>query len=264
MRHGVTYVSTDQPQGMKRLMDSIRELRWKQEKKLICFDLDGTLTQHKTQLTAANRAVLDTLAKRYEIIMAGAGNCKRIYKQMGEYPITILGNYGMAESRIVDGKFQIVREDKAQVDKKFFEKSCNYLRKKYGYTDFSGESLEYHESGMVTFGLLGTKAGKEAKLTFDPDKIKRRAMFPEVKEIFKDYSVFIGGTTSFDITPKRYNKFDAVLRYAAEHGYSFDQILFVGDDFADGGNDSQIRLGGMDYIQIDDYTRLPEKLEFLF
>lgn len=72
MRHGVTYVSTDQPQGMKRLMDSIRELRWKQEKKLICFDLDGTLTQHKTQLTAANRAVLDTLAKRYEIIMAGA------------------------------------------------------------------------------------------------------------------------------------------------------------------------------------------------
>lgn len=167
---------------------------------MICFDLDGTLAQHKTQLTAANRAVLDTLAKRYEIIMAGAGNCERIYKQMGEYPITILGNYGMAESRIVDGKFQIVGEDKAQVDKKFFEKSCNYLRKKYGYTDFSGESLEYHESGMVTFGLLGTKAGKEAKLTFDPDKIKRRAMFPEVKEIFKDYSVFIGGTTSFDIT----------------------------------------------------------------
>ncbi len=56
-------------------------------------------------------------------------------------------------------------------------------------------------------------------------------MFPEVKEIFKDYSVFIGGTTSFDITPKQYNKLDAVLRYAAEHGYSLHQILFVGDDF---------------------------------
>jgi hypothetical protein len=54
------------------------------------------------------------------------------------------------------------------------------------------------------------------------------------------------------------------MRYAAEHGYSMDQILFVGDDFADGGNDSQIRIGGMDYIRIDDFTRLPEKLEFLF
>ena len=54
------------------------------------------------------------------------------------------------------------------------------------------------------------------------------------------------------------------MRYAGEKGYTIDQILFVGDDFLDGGNDSQIRLGGMDYIRIDDYTRLPEKLEFLF
>ena len=54
------------------------------------------------------------------------------------------------------------------------------------------------------------------------------------------------------------------MRYAAEHGYVKDQILFVGDDFTDGGNDSQIRLGGMDYIRIDDYTRLPEKMRFMY
>jgi glycerophosphoryl diester phosphodiesterase len=264
MRHKATYVSSDQPQGMKRFMDSIRELNWKQEKKLIVFDLDGTLTQHKTQITPANRAVLDTLTKRYDLLMAGGGGCERIYKQLNEYPITILGNYGMEESRIVGGEFKIVREEKCPADRKFFEKSCNALRKKYGYTDYKGESVEYHESGMVTFSILGTKADKADKLAFDPDKVKRRAMFPEAKEIFKDYSVFIGGTTSLDITPKQYNKFDAVMRYAAEHGYSMDQILFVGDDFADGGNDSQIRLGGMDYIRIDDFTRLPEKLEFLF
>ena len=264
MRHKATYVSSDQPQGMKRFMDSIRELNWKQEKKLIVFDLDGTLTQHKTQITPANRAVLDTLTKRYDLLIAGGGGCERIYKQLNEYPITILGNYGMEESRIVGGEFKIVREEKCPADRKFFEKSCNALRKKYGYTDYKGESVEYHESGMVTFSILGTKADKADKLAFDPDKVKRRAMFPEAKEIFKDYSVFIGGTTSLDITPKQYNKFDAVMRYAAEHGYSMDQILFVGDDFADGGNDSQIRLGGMDYIRIDDFTRLPEKLEFLF
>ena len=144
------------------------------------------------------------------------------------------------------------------------DKKCMELRKKYGYTSYKGDPLEYHESGMVTFGLLGTKPDPADKLAFDPDKIKRRAMYPEVKEIFKDYSVFIGGTTSFDITPKQYNKYDAVMRYAAEKGYTKDQILFVGDDFADGGNDSQIRIYGMDYIRIDDYTRLPEKLSFLF
>ena len=32
--------------------------------KLIAFDLDGTLTQHKTKLTAENRAVLQKLSKK--------------------------------------------------------------------------------------------------------------------------------------------------------------------------------------------------------
>ena len=264
MRHHVDYVSSDEPQAMLNLMSAVRELNWKQTKKLIVFDLDGTLTEHRQPLTEANRAVLDTLRQRYEIIMAGGGNCKRIYNQMGEYPITILGNYGMEESQRVDGEFKIVREETSPVDRKFFDKKTSELRKKYGYTAYKGEPNEYHQSGMVTFALLGTKADQADKLVFDPDKIRRREMFPEVKEIFKDYSVFIGGTTSFDITPKQYNKYDAVMRYAAEHGYVKDQILFVGDDFADGGNDSQIRLGGMDYIKIDDYTRLPEKLHFLF
>ena len=264
MRHHVDYVSSDQPQAMQNLMGAVRELNWKQTKKLIAFDLDGTLTAPKQPLTAENKAVLDTLAQRYEIIMAGAGNCKRIYNQMGEYPITIVGNYGMEESRIVDGKFTIVREEKTPADRKYFDKKCMELRKKYGYTSYKGDPLEYQESGMVTFGLLGTKPEQADKLAFDPDKVKRREMFPEVREVFKDYSVFIGGTTSFDITPKQYNKYDAVMRYAAEKGYSKDEILFVGDDFADGGNDSQIRIYGMDYIRIDDYTRLPEKLHFLF
>ncbi|MBR1927920.1 MAG: HAD-IIB family hydrolase [Bacteroidales bacterium] len=264
MRHHVDYVSSDEPQAMLNLMSAVRELQWKQTKKLIVFDLDGTLTQHKQPLTDANRAVLDTLRQRYEIIMAGGGNCKRIYNQMGQYPITILGNYGMEESQVIDGEFKMVREETSPVDKKFFDKKTAELRKKYGYTVYKGDSNEYHQSGMVTFALLGTKADQADKLVFDPDKIRRRAMFLEMSEIFKDYSVFIGGTTSFDITPKQYNKYDAVMRYAAEHGYVKDQILFVGDDFTDGGNDSQIRLGGMDYIRIDDYTRLPEKMSFMF
>ena len=35
----------------------------RKEIKLVAFDLDGTLTQHKTPLDDANRAVLDELSK---------------------------------------------------------------------------------------------------------------------------------------------------------------------------------------------------------
>lgn len=253
--------------GSTRITPEVVKTRGAQiraQKKLISFDLDGTITQHKTPITPQNKAVLDRLAKRYKLIMVGGGGCERIYHQMGDYPIDILGNYSMQESHIVNGQFRIVRDEKVKVDTAFFNKKCDYLRKKYGYTHYYGKSVEFHESGMVTFGLLGTKAPAAEKLNFDTDKSKRRAMLPEVKKIFKNYAVFIGGTTSFDFAEKQYNKYTAVMKYAKEYGYTKDQILFVGDDLGDGGNDSQMRLGGMDYIQVDDYTKLPELLEFLY
>ena len=83
-------------------------------------------------------------------------------------------------------------------------------------------------------------------------------------EVFKDYAVYIGGSTSFDLTPRQYNKFDATLRYAHEHGYSLDDCLFVGDDLDDGGGDSHIRLYGMDYIWIHDYRTTPQLLRFMW
>ena len=63
--------------------------------RLIAFDLDGTLTQHKTPLDEKNRAVLQRLAQRYRLLMIGAGSCTRIFHQMNDFPIDIAGNYGM-------------------------------------------------------------------------------------------------------------------------------------------------------------------------
>lgn len=233
-------------------------------KKLICFDLDGTLTQHRSPLTPENRAVLDRLNQKYKLLMVGAGGARRIYDQMEGYPIDILGNYGMQESKMIDGEFVLIREEICPVDQDFFREKIDYLRKKYGYTEFAGEGIEFHASGMVTFPLLGTKANIADKVAFDPTREKRKVLYPEVLEIFGDqFTVFIGGSSSFDFSEKRFNKYDAIMQYAAENGYEKDEILYVGDDFGDGGGDSHVRLGGMDYVFIDDYRTLPEKLAHL-
>lgn len=233
-------------------------------KRLLCFDLDGTLTQHRSKLGAENKAVLDELSKKYKVIMVGAGNAPRIYGQMNEYPIDIIANYGMQESKIIDGKFTIIREDVSLPDKAYFLEKIAYLRKKYGYTEYKGESVEFHSTGMVTFPLLGTKAEVADKIAFDPTREKRRVLYPEVLEIFKDYTVYIGGSSSFDFSGTEYNKYDAIMKYAKENGYKKDEILYIGDDFGDGGGDSHIRLGNMDYIEITDYKRLRESLSHLF
>ena len=179
----------------------------KAEKRLLCFDLDGTLSQHKSHMPAENKAVLRRLDEKYKIIMVGAGNATRIYNQMEQFPIDIIANYGMQESAIVDGVFKIIREDTVQTDKEYFNTTCQYLREKYGYTEYAGGHLEFHSSGMVTFSLI--------------------------------------------------------MKYASEHGYKEEEILFIGDDFGDGGGDSHVRIKGMDYVQIDDYRKLPEALSML-
>ena len=232
-------------------------------KKVVAMDLDATLCQHRSPIPQENLKALDDLMKKYRCVMVGAGNAPRIYRQMGNYPIEISGNSGMQESEIRDGKFVIVRAVTNEVDRAFFREKTDYLRRKYGYTEYEGEPLEFHASGMVTFGLLGTKPSAEHKVAFDPDRRKRRAMYKEVCEIFKDYSVYIGGSTSFDFAGKQYNKYDATLDWAKRHGYALEDVVFIGDDFADGGGDSHVRIKGMDHIVINDYRKFASAVSVL-
>ena len=233
------------------------------KKRLVCLDLDATLCQHRTTPPPENLAALRELEKRYKCIMVGAGNAPRIYKQMGNYPIDIIANYGMQESKMIDGKFTIVRQVTNAVDRAFFKEKTDYLRQKYGYTNYWGNSVEFHPSGMVTFGLLGTAPPAGMKIKFDPDRKKRRAMYRDVCEAFPGHTVTIGGSTSFDILGKSDNKYDATVRWAAERGFAPSDIVFIGDDFADGGGDSHVRIKGMDHIVITDYKKFADAVEVL-
>jgi glycerophosphoryl diester phosphodiesterase len=253
---GADRVTSDYPM---LLQDRVNGRR----KKLLCFDLDATLCQHRSPIPEKNMNALKLLEDNYKCIMVGAGNAPRIYKQMGDHPIDIVANYGMQESTVTNGEFMIVRAVTNTVDRQFFREKTDYLRKKYGYTEYEGEPLEFHASGMVTFGLLGTKPSAEHKVAFDPDRKKRRAMYKEVCEIFKDFSVYIGGSTSFDFAGPQYNKYDATLNWALRHGYTLEDICFVGDDYADGGGDSHVRIKGMDHIVITDYRNFAKAMSVL-
>ena len=232
-------------------------------KKILAFDLDGTLTQHKTPLVAENRAVLEQLARRYRLLMLGAGVCERIYHQMGDFPIEIIGNYGLQHSVVENGRFRLVEEAVCPVDRALAIRAVDKLRRQFGLDHFYGDSVEFHSSGSVTFPILGTAAPLAEKLAYDPDRHKRRMMYPAVCAEFAGCNVFIGGSSSFDITQGEYNKFHALRRFCEQNGYSLSEALYVGDDFGPGGNDSAVKLAGVDCIEIDDYRTFPSKVAFL-
>lgn len=229
--------------------------------KVFAFDLDGTLTQHKTPLDEKNRKILERLNTKYTLIMVGAGNCMRIHDQLGGFPMDVIGNYGMQYAKYADGALTLVRNDTIPCENKnLIEEKVTSIRKKYGFTEFAGENVEYHSSGCLTFPLLGTKANQADKLAFDPDRKKRRAFYSEVCQVFSDYNVFVGGSSSFDMAPKPFNKYYALDLWCREKGYAHDEVAFVGDDYGIGGNDESVYRSDFQFVCINDYTRLGEVL----
>ena len=115
----------------------------------------------------------------------------------------------------------------------------------------------------MTFAILGTKAKQEDKLAFDPDRSKRRKIYAEVCELFSEYTVFVGGSSSFDMAPAPYNKAYALAKYCEERGIAHDEVVYVGDDYGPGGNDESVYLSDFPYLTIDDYRTFPQVMQVL-
>lgn len=233
--------------------------------KLIAMDLDGTLTQHKEQLLESQKQTLDRLKSKYKLLMVGAGQVGRIFNQMNKYPIDIIGNYGLqlATYNEETKELDVKRDISYPINKEKTEKTVTYLRDKYGFTEYRGDNVEYHVSGCITFPILGTKAYQADKLSFDPDRAKRRAIYREVCELFEDYNVFVGGSSSFDMAPKPYNKYYALDLYCKENNIAHNEVLYIGDDYGLGGNDESVYLSDIPFLKIDNYLDFTKLTEFL-
>ncbi len=228
--------------------------------KIVALDLDGTLTQHKQPLEEENRLALIRLAEKYKLIMVGAGQVMRIWNQLGKMKIDIIGNYGLQYGEYDEkaSEMRITRDLSFDCDRESIEKKVTALRNKYGFTEFRGKNVEFHPSGCVTIPLLGTKALLEDKIAFDPDRSRRRKIYDEVKKLFADYTVFIGGSSSFDMTPGSFDKYHALDTYCQEKGFMHEEIVFIGDDYGLGGNDESVYLSDIPFIPIDNYKTFPK------
>ena len=231
--------------------------------KVIAFDLDGTLTQHKSKLGAENRAVLEKLAKKYKLLRVGAGQCRRIFEQMEHFPIDIIGNYGLQYAKYSSETkdIEIVRREEIDCDRESVDARVTQLRHDYGFTEYKGENVEFHPSGCVTIPILGTKADLADKLAYDPDRKKRRAIYEDVCKRFSDYIVFVGGSSSFDMAPSPFNKYYALDRYCKENHLSHENVVFVGDDYGMGGNDESVYKSDFTFVCVDHYQELADKLK---
>ena len=177
----------------------------------------------------------------------------------------VIGNYGLQYGKYNEktGEIDIIRDEVLPCDREKTEKIVTKLRQKYGFTEYVGFNVEFHPSGAITFPILGTKAALEDKLAFDPDRKKRRAIYDEVCAAFPEYHVFVGGSSSFDMAPKPFNKYYALDKYCKENGYKHSEVVFVGDDYGLGGNDESVYKSDFNFIKIDNYLDFPQVMKDL-
>jgi hypothetical protein len=60
------------------------------------------------------------------------------------------------------------------------------------------------------------------------------------------------------MSPAPYDKAHALGLYLKEKGFSPENVVYIGDDYGEGGNDESVLSAGYNYIKIDSYKDFPE------
>ena len=162
------------------------------------------------------------------------------------------------KARRINNHLVLLDNHIVSVDRKLMTERVLALRERLELVELHGEVIEFHASGLVTFPYSVRLRRLIEKLAYDPDRRKRRDFHGQVKEVFQDYTVFIGGSSSFDIVPQPFNKRYALEFYLDNMGIRKDQVIFFGDDYGLGGNDENVYLSDIAFGCIDDYRQFPD------
>ena len=241
------------------------------EKKLITFDVDGTLSQSRTPIDSEMANILKKLlaVKQVAIITGGAfADIKRqVLNEIGlnnelNKKLTLLPTNG-GGLWIFNGEWKelsshkLLPEEKNKIIQALEEvdKANPELRDNVSY----GREIQDRES-EITYAALGEHAPCELKTAWDPDFKKRIALQSELKKRLPEFEVKIGGKTSIDITPKGMDKAYGINKLLDYFNYTKDDILFLGDAVYKNGNDYPVFLMGVDTIKVVSPEETKERL----
>lgn len=230
-------------------------------KKLIAFDLDGTLAESKQPIDPETAELLAMLLQRTSIAIISGGDWPQFETQVISrlpnhaelHRLFILPTTGTKLYRF-DGGWKAVYVDAFSiVERSHIVASIKRVVEESGLqeTQIWGERIEDRGS-QITFSGLGQLAPLSAKAAWDPDFAKRKRLQATLRAALPDLSVNIGGSTSVDITRQGVDKAYGMRRLAEHSGIPFAAMLFFGDAIYSGGNDYPVREAGIDTIAVRD------------
>ena len=231
-------------------------------KKIVLFDMDGTLTPPRKELDRDLIPALRELAKVSDIGIVTGSDHNYVLQQMGllmenseiRYKLHILPCNGT--------KYYPPPQAATQSHQLAFEKNMREELGELGFTTImrhilqrqaqlhlynipmTGHFIDYRGS-MINWCPIGRNANDEQRKFFvHYDTAYERTYREQLKEqlerklrhnsVLKHITIKFGGSTSFDIYPNGWDK-----RYCLTH-FNDWETWFVGDKCEDGGNDQEL------------------------
>lgn len=230
------------------------------EKKLIIFDLDGTLAPSKSQIDSEMLGLLEDLLTIKEVAVISGGAYSQFEKQIIKtmncppeslkklylFPTCSTSFYRYTTKWVNVYKERLLQEEKEKIFLAF-EKVLKETSFKLPETPY-GEILEDRKT-QITFSALGQKAPSELKKTWDTDCKKRQELKRHLERYLPEFEINIGGTTSLDITRKGIDKAYGIRQMEKHLGIKKEDMLYIGDALFEGGNDYAVKQAGVDCIE---------------
>ena len=230
-------------------------------KKLIVFDLDGTLAESKSSIDTEMAALLSALLKFAKVAVISGGGWPQFDKQvLSRLPhdenlmnLSLLPTCGTQFYSYAGDWKKIYSEDFTADEK---EKIVSSLKRAIQSAGFKvekvwGETIEDRAS-QITFSALGQQAPIEEKKKWDPDFARRKKIKALLDELIPEFSVRLGGTTSVDITKPGIDKAYGIRKLRDTLGITIQEMIFIGDALFPGGNDYPAEEAGVVSICVRD------------
>jgi len=232
-----------------------------ENKKLIIFDLDGTLAPSKSPMEPETAAlIVKLLAKKKIAVMSGGGFPQFQTQFLASLPgaannysnLYLLPTSGTRLYAWKGGWMEQFAENLTHSEKQKIIAALSVALKAAGFEkpDKAYGQLIEDRGSQITFSGLGQSAPLAAKLQWDPTRVKRDQIVTVLKKKIPEFDSRIGGTTSVDVTKKGVNKGYGIRKLEGFLHMPLEDMVFVGDSLFHGGNDYPAKATGIDCIQV--------------
>jgi hypothetical protein len=241
-------------------------------KRLIVFDLDGTLAKSKSSLDAEMSALFHALLGIVKAAVISGGAWPQFEAQvLANLPrderltnLSLLPTCGTKFFAYRGEWKELYSEDLTADEKTRIVFALKKALEDSGFaaTKTWGEVIEDRGS-QITLSALGQEAPLEAKAQWDPDFAKRKKIKAVLDARIPEFSVRLGGTTSIDVTRLGIDKAYGIRKLTDVLGISIEEMLFLGDALFVGGNDHPAKEAGVTSIQVRDPDETKRVIEAL-